>query len=53
MSRRPHPYFGQLNRLEQGGIAKPGKGGGRAPLMTPDEEQGVLWQAIRDGSKPG
>ena len=52
MSRRPHPYFGQLNRLEQARTAAPGKAGGRAPLMTPDEEQGVLWQAIRESSEP-
>lgn len=48
MSRRSHPYFGQLNRLEQVRAVTSGGAGGRAPRMTPDEEQGVLWQAFRE-----
>ena len=53
LARRPHPYFGKINRLEQADSVTPGKGGGRAPKMTPEEQQGVLWQAIRKGSEPG
>ena len=52
MSRRPHPYFGRINRLEGARVAPPGKGTGRAPKMTPDEQQGVLWQAIREDPDP-
>ena len=51
MSRRPHPYFGQLNRLERVRPATPVEGGGAAPPMTPDEEPGVLWQAIREAAQ--
>jgi len=51
LSRRSHPYFRQLNRLAAAPVATPGKKGGRAPQMTPDEEPGVLWQAIREGSE--
>ena len=51
MSRRSHPYFGQINRLAAQPVATPGKKRARAPQMTPDEEPGVLWQAIRDGSE--
>ena len=52
MSRKLHPYFGQLNRFEQARAAKPGGTRGRAPLMTADEQQGVLWQAFREESEP-
>jgi hypothetical protein len=47
VSRRPHPYFGQINRLEQAGVPASGGAGSRAPTMTPGEQQGVLWQAFR------
>jgi hypothetical protein len=50
LSRRPHPYFGQINRLEQGCTAAPGGAGGGAPPMTPGEQQGVLWQAFREAA---
>ena len=52
MSRRSHPYFGQINRLAAAPVVAPGKKRARPPQMTPDEEPGVLWQAIREGSEP-
>lgn len=51
LARRPHPYFGKLNRLAPAATPPPGGGRGRAPAMTPDEQPGVLWQAIREGSE--
>ena len=53
LSRKSHPYFGQLNRLESAHIVPRGKGRGRAPLRTPDEEPGVLWEAVREDSEGG
>jgi hypothetical protein len=50
LSRKSHPYFGQLNRLEGATTVPRGKGRARTPLRTPDEEPGVLWEAIREGS---
>ena len=47
LSRRSHPYFGQLNRLEQAGGSASGGSNGSAPPMAPAEQQGVLWQAFR------
>lgn len=50
MSRRPHPYFGQLNRLGEACGAVPTGGRGLAPLMAPEDQQGVLWNAFRKDS---
>ena len=52
LSRRPHPYFGRINRLEAARATVPGGGCGRAPAMAPAEQQGVLWQAFRETSEP-
>ena len=52
MSRRSHPYFGQLNRIEQAGDSASGGSNGSAPPMTPDEQKGVLWQAFRKAAEP-
>ena len=52
MSRKSHPYFGQLNRLAQARAPMAGGACGRAPRMTPDDQQGVLWEAIREESEP-
>jgi len=48
VSRRPHPYFGRLNRLEE--TRKPGPRRGRRtePAASPDSEPGVLWDAFRE-----
>ena len=51
MSRRPHPYFGRINRLEGARLATPGDGRGRAPAMAADEQQGVLWTAFREAEE--
>ena len=42
MARRPHPYFGKLDRLAAASLAVPRGRRGRAPLVSPDEEPGVL-----------
>jgi hypothetical protein len=52
LSRKAHPYFGRLNRLDGAGLAPAGGPGGRAPPMTADEQPGVLWQAFREESEP-
>lgn len=52
LSRRPHPYFGRINRLEAARAAAPGQGCGSAPAMSADEQQGVLWAAFREASEP-
>jgi hypothetical protein len=52
VSRRPHPYFGKINRLEQGCAAASGAASGGPPPMSPGEQQGVLWQAFRKAAEP-
>ena len=52
MSRKAHPYLGQLNRLEGARVSPLNGPGGRAPPMTADEQQGVLWEALREESEP-
>ena len=51
MSRRPHPYFGRLNRLEEAGMAGAAQAHGRAPKMTPQQEAGILWEAFRAAAR--
>ena len=52
MARRPHPYFGQINRLEAGRIPVRRDRRRQAPRLTPDEEPGVLWDAFRGDPEP-
>ena len=47
VARRPHPYFGKLNRLEEACKAAPGKGRRSEPAIDPGAERGVLWEALR------
>ena len=51
MARRPHPYYGQLNRLEEAPKAAPGKGRRKAPAASPGTEPGILWDAFREPSE--
>jgi hypothetical protein len=51
LSRRPHPYFGRLNRLEEAGMAGAAQAHGRAPKMTPQQEAGILWEAFRAAAR--
>jgi len=51
MSRKSHPYFGQLNRLEEACGAVPMGGGGHAPEMAPEDQPGVLWNAFRKNAE--
>ena len=46
-SRRPHPYFGRLNRLEEALKIAPGEGRGAIPQTDPESEAGVLWDRLR------
>ena len=48
MSRRPHPYFGRLNRREELRKLEPGQRNACEPLFKPRDELGVLWEAFRD-----
>ena len=48
MSRRPHPYFGRLNRREEVSKLEPGKRKTCEPLVKPRDVPGVLWDAFRD-----
>jgi len=52
LARRPHPYFGRINRLEETGPTGSGPARGRAPRMSPQQEAGILWEAFRS-SAPG
>jgi len=52
LARRPHPYFGKLDRLAVASLAVPRGRRGRAPLVSPDEEPGVLWERFREDAKP-
>ena len=46
-SRRPHPYFGRLNRLEEALKVAPGESRGAVPRTDPESEAGVLWDDFR------
>ena len=53
MARRPHPYFGRLNRLEIARKTVPGLGPGRRGKIAPAEpegEPGILWDEFRTRS---
>jgi len=51
LSRRPHPYFGLINRLEETGAAGTGPAERRMPRMTPQQEAGILWEAFRAATR--
>jgi hypothetical protein len=51
LSRRPHPYFGLINRLEEAGKAGTGQADRRLPRLTPQQEAGVLWEAFRAAAR--
>jgi hypothetical protein len=46
-SRRPHPYFGRLNRLEEARKVAPGGGRRATPRANPEREPGILWDEFR------
>jgi hypothetical protein len=48
MSRRPHPYFGWLNRREGVSCREPGQRKVREPLVKPSDVPGVLWDRFRE-----
>ena len=48
MSRRPHPYFGRLNRSEDVRKPEPGRRNACEPLVKPRDVPGVLWDPFRD-----
>ena len=48
MSRRPHPYFGRLNRREDVSKPEPGQRNACEPLVKPRDEKGILWDAFRE-----
>jgi hypothetical protein len=47
MARRPHPYFGRINRLEVARQTVPGPGRGKVPPVKPEGEPGILWDEFR------
>ena len=47
MARRPHPYFGRLNRLEEARKTVPGQSRRAEPPVTPETEPGILWDKLR------
>ena len=47
MARRPHPYFGRLNRLEEARKTVPGRGRATVPPASPEREPGILWDRLR------
>ena len=52
MSRHPHPYFSQINRRAEAGLARPRHANARTPLVKPKDEPGVLWEAFREKAPP-
>ena len=48
MARRPHPYFGRLNRREDVRKLEPGQRNACEPLAKPRDEMGILWDAFRE-----
>jgi hypothetical protein len=50
--RRPHPYFGRINRREEPRKLEPGQRVACEPLIKPTEEPGVLWAPFRDRKTP-
>lgn len=47
MTRRSHPYFGKLNRLEEVRKRDAGQRRRAEPAVTPDAEPGILWDRLR------
>ncbi len=47
VSRRSHPYFGRLNRLEEVRRTAAGQGRRVEPPLTPETEPGILWDRLR------
>jgi len=47
VSRRSHPYFGRLNRLEEMRRTPAGQSRRVEPPVTPDKEPGLLWDRLR------
>jgi hypothetical protein len=47
VSRRPHPYFGRLNRLAEVRMAAAGQSRRVEPTVAPDTEPGILWDRLR------
>jgi hypothetical protein len=47
VSRRPHPYFGRLNRLAEVRRTEAKASRRAEPPVTPDTEPGVLWDRLR------
>ena len=48
MSRRPHPYFGQLQRGEEAKKLESGRRAASEPLVKARDEPGILWDAFRE-----
>jgi len=48
MSRRPHPYFGRLNRRDEPKTPEPAQRSACEPLVKPRDEPGILWAPFRD-----
>ena len=47
VSRRSHPYFGRLNRLEEVRRTAADKSRRAEPPVKPDTEPGILWETFR------
>lgn len=47
VSRRSHPYFGRLNRLEEVRRTAAKQSRRVEPPVTPDTEPGILWDRLR------
>ena len=47
VSRRAHPYFGRLNRLEEARKVVPGTARRQEPEACPTREPGLLWDEFR------
>jgi hypothetical protein len=45
--KRPRPYFGGLNPLEDGCATTTEQSRCAAPPVTPDTEPGILWDRLR------
>ena len=52
MSRRPHPYFSRINRLDQASKPEPGSRRKSAPVVAVHDETGILWDALRSPEGP-
>ena len=47
MARRPHPYFGHLNRGGDEGKVETGRRAASEPRVRARDEPGILWDAFR------